>query len=158
EGINSVGRVLVPRAVVTERTDSDGGVGAARGVAKKRIDSVAGVDVPRAVAKERIGSGGGVVAARGVVLKSPCSQTGVVDLRRCHPRQTERENDRNKDGEKRCSVGRTAKHIKTLLYLRPELSCEEGNSTDGDGASRKEYVKFNGGPKVRRRCLCSDSH
>jgi hypothetical protein len=56
-------------------------------------------------------SDGGVEATRGVALKRSCPQTGVA-LRCSNPRQRERENERcNKDGEKRSSVGRMAKHM-----------------------------------------------
>ena len=84
---------------------------------KRALDPVGGVKVARGVAKERIDSDSGVVAARSVALKRPCPQTGVA-LRRSNPRQRERENERNhKDGEKRSSVGRIAKHIIPSLFV-----------------------------------------
>ena len=69
-----------------------------------------------AVAKERLESNRGVVEARGVANERVCPQTGV-GLRRRNPRQRERENERNhKDGEKRSSIGRMAKHIIPSLF------------------------------------------
>jgi hypothetical protein len=48
------------RGVVTERTNSDGGVEATGGVAKERLESAGGVGVARGVANECIDSTGGV--------------------------------------------------------------------------------------------------
>ena len=47
--------LLLPVVLLNERTDSAGGVDAARGVAKERMDSDGGVVAARGVAKERTG-------------------------------------------------------------------------------------------------------
>jgi hypothetical protein len=64
-----------------ERTESDGGVAAARGVASERIDSVGGVGDARGVASERKGPVGGVVVANGVA-KECIDSTGGVGVAR----------------------------------------------------------------------------
>jgi hypothetical protein len=116
EHVGPAGRIGVARDVVTERQESTGGVVLARVAGDEGIDSVGGALVARGVAKERLVSDGGVEATSGVALKRSCPQTGVA-LRQSNPRQRERENERcNKDGEKRSSVGRMAKHINPPVF------------------------------------------
>src|SRR5215831_11224161 len=69
ERIESAGSVGAARSVAKERTRPAGGVGAACGVPKERIDSVGGVGAACGVAKERPASAGGVGAARGVTIE-----------------------------------------------------------------------------------------
>ena len=128
----SAGGVLAARGVSNERTESAGGVVLPVVLLRSALTPLAALDCPRCC-YERIDSVGDVEVARGVarspmaVLKLPVvlsearlSQTGVA-LRPSNPRQRERENERShKDGEKRSSVGRMAKHIKPSLnnYLK----------------------------------------
>ena len=55
------GGVVAARGVAKERIDSDGGVAAARGVANERIDSAGSVEVPVVLLRERLDPAGGVV-------------------------------------------------------------------------------------------------
>ena len=84
---------------------------------RSALTPLAVLKLPVVLLKERIESDGGVESCPWCcLLKRACPQTGV-GLRRRNPRQRERENERShKDGEKRSSVGRMAKHIKPSLY------------------------------------------
>src|SRR5262249_58881883 len=81
ERIESAGSVGAARSVAKERTRPAGRIDIARSVANERIEPASGVAAALGVAKERIDSAGGVVVACGVV-KERIDSVGRVDITR----------------------------------------------------------------------------
>src|SRR5262249_4495864 len=81
ERIESAGSVGAARSVAKERTKPAGGVDVARGIANERIETGSGSGVPRSVGNERIEPASGVAAARGVAKEPIASGGGILATR-----------------------------------------------------------------------------
>jgi hypothetical protein len=80
-GLEPDGGVVAARGVAKERIEAGGGVGDARGVAIERLDSAGGVVNARGVATEGTVSACDIIIAYGVVIERLDSVGGVGDAR-----------------------------------------------------------------------------